>query len=1177
MACIFSTDQQSVIDSRSQNVLVSAAAGSGKTSVLTERIIQRIIDKENPIFIDRVLVVTFTKAAAAEMKGRIAQALEKKLKERPFDTHLQMQSSLIHNAMITTIDSFCLNVVKNNFHKIDLDPSFRPASNGERDLLMKDVMKALIKRYYAEADEDFLFLVDCYSKKTGDDTIEANILRLYNMSMSYPWPEKWLEERREDYNYSTVEELENSDLAGDYIDAVTQNLRAMIPAMENIIDRLDTPGAPDVYEDVFLDDIEQIKAYADMLSGCRLSEIINLPAVSWKRLPQAKEYDKEIKEQFQKDRNKVKDAVADEIAKLASVPVELQLEFMNSAGRVVNKLIDMTLDFIAEFSRAKRDRGIIDFSDMEHMAIDILIDTYNDDGTYEITDVAANYRNFFSEVMVDEYQDSNLVQEIIIRSVSREESDNPNRFMVGDVKQSIYRFRLARSKIFLDKMKAYSKDAAAHDRLITLKKNFRSRKSVIDSVNSVFENAMTLETSGMEYDDDARLYFGAEYSEDTVDNKSEIIMLSTDLKGDDLKLKQAEVVAERIRKLLANMKVTDRETKALRPVSYRDIAILCRSASKWADFLKEALEQRSIPFHMEGTGTFFETREIRDIMDFLRIIDNPLNDVALCGALTSFFGGFNDDDLARIKVAGSETDYYLWEKLMTYASGAPEDKKVSDFCALVERYRGLVKILPIQKLILTLLDETGFRNIVAALPDGRQRLANIELLVVKSAEYAKTSFSGLFHFLRYVELIKRMDSDEGEANVFDENADVVKIMTIHKSKGLEFPVCFIMGIDDEFSDNDITGEFITEVDAGIGANYIDPVRRIKAGTLRRNYIKEVIWRENVAEELRVLYVAMTRAREKLIMVGKREADKEYKVPVKKKSYYDFIYGARSKAAYFDEIEITDVDEVEKEVAEAVDRATLLAELTTGANADAELLNRLKERFSFEYPYKNLETLYTKTTVSELKLIAMAETDEEAAHEFHGNETAIYVPKFAGGEEEVKGSRRGTAYHNLLQLLNFAAFVGKDSAGKRAELETQKKGILSSEKMSAEDMDLIFDRKILDFLETDVAEAMGRCEAEGTLFKEQPFVLGVPADSLDSNFPASETVLVQGVIDVYYVVDGKAVILDYKTDRIDSATALADRYRKQLDYYGAAVHQLTGLEIGGEIIYSFGLGIVIPLV
>ncbi len=1179
MPFTLSEDQLSIVNSRNQNVLVSAAAGSGKTSVLTERIVGLVCDDRNPINIDRVLVVTFTNAAAKEMKERIRNSLEDRLLKNPSNSHLQKQVTLIHGSLITTIDSFCLYVVRNHFSKIGLDPAFRVASETEMKLLKEEVLKNVIKRAYASGNPEFYHVVDCYSKKDNDDSLENAVLKIFSYSMSYPYPRLWLEKRRSDYELASDIPFEKTEMGIEIKEAIINDFEEMLSLIETARRYCLMPAGPYTYETAIDNDFEDITSMMELAKNGSLEELSErICNYKFKTLSGKCECDENIKAI-------VKDKIRDRYKKILSEikenyfyqPLEGSIEDLRASGRVINTLIDLVEDFSDSFEKEKRERGLIDFSDMEHLTVQILIKEFHEDGLYEITDVAKGYRDFFEEVMVDEYQDSNLVQELIIQSVSREFGDGKrNRFMVGDVKQSIYRFRLARPDIFMGKMDGYEKNEASENRLITLKKNYRSRKSVIDGVNAVFDTVMGRECGGVDYDEDARLYFGGDFPEDTSDNQTEIMLVQSKEKSSDSREAQIHEIAKRILELKREMKVCNKD-KSMRKASFGDIAILFRSPSKWKDAVKDIFNEYNIPYHLEGTGSFFDATEISDVISFLKILNNPLDDVAMYASMTSFFGKFTDEECARIRALSSSADRFLYGRVKSYHDNYPDDKKVSAFLEMLGKYRKLATFLPIHELISTLFEESGYKDAVSALPDGNQRLANVNLLVMKACEYAKTSFYGLFHFIRYVELIKSSDDGEGEANTFDENADVVKIMSIHKSKGLEFPIVFVAGIDESFSDTDLKAAFVTDMESGIGASFIDPVKRVKRSTLKKKLIIRKSRRENISEEVRILYVAMTRAKEKLIMTGCCDNPEEW--IMSGPSFTNTSYMSMLSRAVCDGKE--DVfainacnlrDNAVFEAADEISRAEMRSRFEKESdNADTNLVESIRERFSFEYPYERLRSLYTKTTVSDLKMAAIEKEDGEAAHPFKENEKIEYVPSFAGGENEVKGTDRGTAYHNLLELLDFKAFPDCEDIAKEYDRQIEK--LILNGRIPKEDAEKVFKSKIVAFLNSETARQMMEADKAGNLYKEQPFVIGVKADTIDETFPDFETVLVQGVIDVYYIHEGRVTVLDYKTDRVETGEELVKRYRKQLEYYAEALRTLTGLETDELLLYSFGLNSV----
>lgn len=1170
MAITYSDDQLEVITSRDKNLLVAAAAGAGKTSVLVERIIRRIMDPVNPVDIDRILVVTFTTAAAGEMKERIMDALEKKLMEEPTNEHLARQSTLIHNAHITTIDSFCLDILKNNFHKIGVDPAMRVANQGEADLLFADALDNVMEAAYEKGDPEFINLIDCYVKKDRDKVIEDSITSLYQFAMSYPWPEKWLNMNRDEYFIESPEMFLKSDLIRDICESCREKIDCWITRLNRGLEVSKKADGPTLYEPqleemiTFSKDLRDAFLKNDFTHAGDMLDGYDAPAFSRKKQecnPDLQAEAKEIRDYY---RNEIKDLKK----AYFSSTFEREYSAMLEAGKTVRVLTDLTVDLIHEFARLKRDRGIIDFTDMEHMAVSILIENYEDMDNYVVTDVAREYQNLYDEVMIDEYQDSNLVQEILLAAVSHQGTQmSPNRFMVGDVKQSIYRFRLARPEIFIEREKQYRQDAAL-SKVIHLKENYRSRNAVVDSVNKVFKGIMHEETGKIEYTDDEALYAKAAYPDEEDDNTTRLVLVEN--YGKTVKYTrewESEELAILINDLVGRKIVYDRKTEKNRTAQYKDVAVLLSGPKKWKNNIGEAFEKRGIPYHMEGVGTFYEAHEIQDVINFLRVLDNPLNDIPLYATLTSYFGGFDDEFCARIKGEGETSEYYLWDKLVGYKKRHPDREDVSKFIEFVNEYRKLCTYEPIGDLITKLVTETGYLLYISASLDGRQKEANIELLIKKATDYSKTSFSGIFHFLRYVELLKKTNRDEGEAGIFDENSDTVRVMSIHKSKGLEFPICIVMAIEDSFVTLDQTATFVMDIDKGIGAKAIDPVKRTSRSTYKRNLIENKIACDSLGEEIRLLYVAMTRAREQLILLGAMKDAETYVTgrDDKKSSFLHLIHDSviKDNMSYF-KSEVVYPENFETADAEvSLDRKEARAILEK-QNGDEKLIGEIQRAITFDYPYKYLEKLYTKTTVSNLKMDAMEEVQGETRKLFEEREKSEYIPEFAGGHAKVSGTDRGTAYHTLLQLIDFRAVPGGDEWNRQLN-EAVDKGLTTKEIV-----ELVNPKRFMAFADTDIARRMHEAALRDDLFKEQPFVMGVPASLVDSDLPKEETVLIQGVIDVFFFEGDEAVILDYKTDKVSNPDELTDRYKAQLDYYADAITKLTGKTVKDKVLYSFGL-------
>lgn len=1198
MAIEFTPEQKQVIELHNCNILVSAAAGSGKTAVLSERIVQMVCRKENPVDIDRLLIVTFTNAAAAEMRERISQAILARLNEDGENEHLQRQAALLHNAQITTIDSFCLFVLRNNFQDIGVDPGFRVADEGELELLKQDVLAELLEEWFAKEDEPFFKCVEYYCPGGRESVLEGHILSLYQYALSNPFPEEWLAQRKQDYHFASVEEMEASDW-GQYLLAHLQKVMvSLCQEMEALKMLCEQPDGPYMYGELIEQELEVLQKLSKFST---LSEYeTQLPVVSFGRLSSKKDdtVSPQKRDLVKQRRDDVKETVKKLQAQYFAMPLETVLRQSAECEAAISVLVDLCLEFKNKLDAKKREKKILDFSDMEHFALQILLDK-NEEGQVVPTKTALEYRDYFAEVLIDEYQDSNLVQEYLLKAVSKEgskdesaessmkEDGSYNRFMVGDVKQSIYKFRLARPELFLEKYHTYSQ-TEGELRRIDLHKNFRSRKEVIDTVNTVFSKIMTKELGGIVYDDAAALYPGAVYPENA-GCESELLLFEKPPKESDWNAKQVEAlgIASRIKELKKDFKVLDKETGELRPVQYRDMVVLLRTNSGWDEEFKEIFAREGIPAYVASKTGYFATKEIQDILQFLRVLDNPLQDIPMFGLMKSVFGGFTDEEVAIVKSAGEDRKCFLYDCLRLYAETGEQNalqQKCTGFLAQIEKYRAYAAYMTILELLKSLLEESNYLAYVAALPAGSQRLANVEMLLTKAAGFEKNSYYGLFHFIRYMEQLEKYNVDYGEASILDENADVVRIMSIHKSKGLEFPVAFVAGLSKRFNMQDTAQALIVDMDLGLGTDYVNPDVRIKNKTLRKNVLADKMKLDNLAEELRVLYVAMTRAKEKLIMtatIEEKEVERELAVAegslaVEEKMTYARLSGASSFLDLLRPIiqptaikTLTDM--ALEELHTDVQEGGRLKKLAQSAElADQAQLEELSERFAYIYPHKNLESLYTKTTVSELKKAAMEDAEEEPAKElFPQEEVQPYIPTFMRAKEEVSGTTRGSAVHRVMELLDF-----NEDYTSNQDIVQAMEASLAEGRLSEEYKNAVNPAKILQFMTSPLAKKMKQAAQCGKLFKEQPFVYGISADRLSTeteSFPDNETVLIQGIVDVFFEEEDGIVLLDYKTDVIDKPEELVKRYKVQLDYYQEALESITGKPVKERILYSFYLG------
>ena len=1271
MGMKFTPEQQRVIELHNSNILVSAAAGSGKTAVLVERIIRMICDGEHPADIDRLLIVTFTNAAAAEMRERIAAGITARLETDPGNEHIQKQSALLHNAQITTIDSFSLFLIRNHFNEIGLDPDFRVADEGEIKLLQQEVLAQLLEDAYAgqfvpEAPEQFHACVEYFCPGGRESVLEQHILNLSRYAGSFPWPAEWLEERKNDYAAGDMEALVHSDYGQYLTERVNRTVEGCLEKLREVKRLCELPDGPYMYGELTEAEIEQL----ERLTSCKDLEeqAAKVPAVTFARLPSKKDdsVDPAKRELAKAIRNSVKDTLSDLSESYFKTPLELAVEQGKACREPLRMLLDLVLEFDRRLLAAKQERHLIDFSDMEHYALQILLKREKVEETGSIgtdraktkyrivpSDVAMEYRQYFQEILIDEYQDSNLVQEYLLSAISGEAEGHYNRFMVGDVKQSIYKFRLARPELFLEKYDIYQETGDLCR--IDLAKNFRSRIQVVDAVNDVFSRIMSREIGGIAYDDKAALYPGAVYpAQEDPAYGSELLLIRKPEKGereesgigeqhaegagvlvdyDNVRQLEALAIAARIKQLKGSLQVMEKSAGELRPVRYSDMVILLRTTSGWDEEFKKILEQQGIPVYITSKTGYFGALEVQELLQFLRVLDNPRQDIPLFGVMQSVFGGFTQEEIAQIRSGGeghSRKRMTLYEALKEVAQSgrtveegeeisagesageeAELSQKADTFLQRIGHYRDLTPFTSIRDLLQRILDDYDYLNYVTALPAGSKRRANVEMLLTKASAFEKTSYFGLFHFIRYMEQLEKYDVDYGEADTLDENADVVRIMSIHKSKGLEFPVVFVSGLSKRFNMQDANQSLIVDMDLGVAVDYVDSVRRIKNKTLRRTVLSAKMKEDNLAEELRVLYVALTRAREKLILTAVLDkADEKWELAqmtgqerltyldfCEAGSYMDFLLpilpqtGIAVKTLRTEELAVEELRE-QLRMGDRREQLRLIACGETTLTGDPEENERklmyLRERFAYQYPHPGLQKLYTKTTVSELKIAAMAEKDEAAFHTFEEKEVVPYIPGFRREQEKVSGAVRGNAFHRTMELLDFTylftesgLFTGcpnnyeeyrrgldKNRLQNRLEEFLQRETI--SLRLTEEYAKAVSLPKILNFLEQELAYRMWRAQEQGLLYREQPFVLGIDAKRLDPDLPEGEKVLIQGIIDVFFIEDGEIVLLDYKTDVIDSLEALWNRYNVQIQYYEEALTKLMQMPVKERILYSFYL-------
>lgn len=1203
MGVKWTEEQQKVIQLRNRNILVSAAAGSGKTAVLVERIITMLTEDDPPVDVDKLLIVTFTEAAASEMKERIRLAIEKKLMEYPEDEHLKQQATLIHNAQITTIHSFCLSVIRDHFHAIDIDPGFRIGEEGELKLLRHDVLEEMLEEKYQEGSKNFLDFAAAYSTGRDDKKIEDLILKIYEFSRSYPDSEAWLESCVEAYRIPDVETLEKSSFMQKVMADIRKNLedaRELLAQAEMIAL---SPDGPAVYEATLDKDMQVIEELSAIRSYEKMAEAFT--NVKWARIAANKDQtvSEEKIEQVKKIRELVKGIVKNISGQYFYESPQELVEDLKMCAPAMEELGNLVRLFGEKFEEQKRAQNIIDFSDMEQYALRILTEK-SEDG-FVPSKIAQEYQKQFHEVMIDEYQDSNLIQEAILNSVSTCRSGRYNIFMVGDVKQSIYRFRLSRPELFLEKFYTYNIEESQTQR-IDLHRNFRSRKEVLESANAIFRQIMTEKLGGIVYDEQAALYPGAEYPE-TENLKTEILLMDSDLDeyqktdGDTSKgivserELEARMIAMRIRELLRSQKVVDKETGELRNVRYSDIVILTRSIKGFADVFTEVLNREGIPAYAGTSEGYFQTQEVGVLLDYLRVLDNRRQDIPLAAVLRSAFAEMSDEEMAEIRCMYPDKPFF--ESVAEYRVHGREQKireKLEKCLGQMDELRLIVPYTPMHELLWKILDRTGYGDYVAAMPGGAQRRANLDMLIEKARAYEATSYKGLFHFVRYIEQLQKYDVDYGEASIEDEYADTVRVMTIHKSKGLEFPVVITAGMGKRFNMQDARSAVALHAGMGVGLDAVNLEYRTKIPSIIKKVIQKEEALESLGEELRVLYVALTRAKEKLIITGTLSKPEDkiagYQMLGKDtkgtlsffqlshaSTYWDWVLPAvlKCREELF-EIQVLHIEDVVKESIEEEEKSSLSRTVLENWNVEEiyepGLHEMMQEQFAFSYPYEKSSERKLKFTVTELKKrayeIAADEREEEQGERFYEEpEVVPLLPQFMQREEGLTGAPRGTAYHRVMELLDFA---GMRNTGNKQWFGCWLEEQVRNGRMEEEAAGCIRQADIMEFLQCDVGKRMQEAARKQKLYREQPFVLGVDAKELYPEEEDGELILIQGIIDAYFEEPDGLVVVDYKTDKVNNGKELEEKYQEQLRYYAKALEQMSAKKVKEKIIYSFTL-------
>ena len=1151
--------------------------------MLVERIINKIINEK--IDIDKLLVVTFTNAAATEMRERVLKALYKELDKNPQDANLQKQILLLNKASISTIHAFCLDVIKNNFYQKDISPNFRLATPQEVELIKMEVLEDLFDTLYEEKNKEFIKLVNVYGGYRDDENLKEIVLKIYKYIQSTPFPEEWLENQIEKFNIKDMEsDFSNTEWGEILIKNLKDDINSSIDALKNIAKKISVEEELQKHYLCLLEDIQMLEEVINLEKWDDIyNSVLDLKFKTWpinrKAVLEIKDQAKEIRDKVKKDINKYKERIFIYNSQQANSDIYAMYEIL--AG--IKKLI---LDFSEKYSEAKRERNVIDFNDIEHYALNILTEK-NKDGEYVPTDVAKKYQEKYEEIAIDEYQDSNLVQEYILKAVSR----GNNIFMVGDVKQSIYKFRQARPELFLDKYNKYApiEEKRDKDRKIQLFENFRSRKNILDFTNMVFEDIMSKELGDIEYDQKECLNQGMEYEkpEDNIEiaQKLEIHIIDLADNEDEEKSEtkeseqsdeeeielvdnieiEAKFVANKIKEILnSNLNVWDKNL-GYRKVTFKDIAILLRSTATTAPIYERELMNLEFSVFCDTSTNYFESLEIQTIINLLKIVDNPNNDIPLVAVLRSPIVGMSDNELVEIRTIERNTSFFdAITKAKTQIKNDEIKRKIDKFYLLLNDLQEKQEYLKLDELLWYIYEITGYYNYVSLLPNGNVKTANLKMLFEKAKDYEEGSFKGLYNFINFIDRVTKSNGDMGAPKLIGENENVIRIMSIHKSKGLEFPIVFLCGTGKQFNMQDLNQEILMHQDYGFGPQYINYERRIEYNTLAKEAIKMQTKTELLSEEMRLLYVALTRAREKLIVTG---VDKNLKKSIKTKTQALESVKQENKIdksivktakSYLDWLELVTIyDKRKNDILDIFEHKKKEINLAR----DEIKTQEVKIKDVKEIPEEIEDTLNWTYSNSELTKIEGKTSVSKIAHEDTPRyEVEAIKPKFLENERKLSKTEIGTTIHLIMQKLNVQEDYDEEKVNKLLEELVYKNIILNSQK---EAVDV---SKILKFTKSKIFTMLKTAKK---IYREQPFYINLTADEIYRN-GIQENILVQGIIDLYFIDENDNVILvDYKTDYVpnNDENYLIQKYKEQLNLYAKALEQALNKHVEEIYIYS----------
>lgn len=1208
-------EQQQAIEARKCNLLVAAAAGAGKTAVLVERIIQRVFDPIEPVDVDKLLVVTFTNAAASEMRERIYNAIQAKMEDGSYDSkRMYEQQALLGKSYIMTMHSFCVDVLRGNVKESGIDSTFSVADESEIKLIKEEIIDDLLEDWYAKElgqEGHFTQIVETYARGKSDDKLIELILNIYEFIQGDPWPVKWLQEQRDKF-FANGENFNFGDtLWGKLlIENLALELEGILDELGKACDKASKGGA-DNYIKTLQDDKLQVEK---LLRQCSTNDwkalSYQFENLQFSKLARKdKECDAEIAEAVKKTRTKIKEKIQKRSKELFSGGEERPAMEMQAQLQIMSCLVDLVIDFSERYKVAKQKKRIFDFNDMEHIAMDVLSEN-DTNGKVIPSNIALEYRERFTEVYVDEYQDTNLIQETIIGLVSNRDTDKPNLFMVGDVKQSIYGFRQARPDLFLEKYNTYTQDLG-DNRLIKLFKNFRSRKDIVGSVNHIFNRIINKKTCGMEYDGGEYLHNGAFYPEreNSEELACELMLVDKEEGKEEYESVQLEAMAtaKRIRELVdSGFVVYDKDLKDYRGVKYKDIVILMRSTAGRGETFMTELTHRGIPTFYDGGKGFFMSVEIQIVLAFLSIIDNPLQDIPMLAVLRSPIGDFDDNEIVEIRL--SQLDCFIYDAMKKRVEPADQlAGKITSFMEMVDRYRVLSHFTPTSELIWKIINETGYYAFVGGLSDGESRQANLRLIFDKAVKFDRGSYRGIFNFINFIRRIKSRGGDVNSATVVSENMNAVRIMSIHKSKGLEFPVVFLCCAGKTFNYKDSTDGLLLHKELGFGPDCLAMKAAKVYSSIMKQCIKIKMKNETKAEEMRLLYVALTRPREKLIITAcvkdpikiqemwKDACNSETKRPgnfsiMNSNSYLEWI--GMVLAFYQPEGElrndetdcnwvikhcdlasiiqgIIDVDQDNQEI-------KILPEFEEG-----ELQGQVKARLEWNYNYPQNTSLPTKLSVSEIKRLREEELGDNDERLYASTSINIGQPKFIEDKGTVSAVNKGTMLHACLQKVDFkeVSLILQDNFD-RADIDNRLNKMLENlvswmvdEEFFTNQMAKQIDISLIKgFLLSEIGRRL--VQDADRVKREVPFTIFKSMSEIyNKELESDELIPVQGIIDCYFDEGDGLVLLDFKSDNIKlgQEEEAARRYSVQMECYKGALEKLTGKVVKQSVVFFLTIG------